>query len=81
MKTAESITKIVHTLSNAGQIPFDQTTDLFSVGILDSLGMVEFIGLLEETFKISFSNEDLIPQNFWSIEATTKLVDKYLGAK
>ena len=52
--------------------------DLFGTGILDSFGMIEYIGALEKTFDIKMSNEDLIPQSLWSIEATVETIKKYM---
>lgn len=73
----DTITEMVKNLSSAQNISFSSDTDLFSVGILDSLGMVEFIQSLEEGFKIQFKNEDLIPQHFWSVDAASATVAKY----
>lgn len=53
-------------------------TDLFSAGILDSFGMVEYIVALEKEFGIKLSNDDLIPQNLWSMSATKETIKKYL---
>jgi D-alanine--poly(phosphoribitol) ligase subunit 2 len=48
--------------------------DLFALGILDSFGMLSFIVKLEEKFALSIANQDLIPQNFWSVEATAETI-------
>ena len=52
-------------------------TLFFENGIIDSTGILEIIGFLEETFKIKIEDEELIPENFSSLEA----IDKYLILK
>ena len=54
-------------------------TDLFDAGILDSFGMISFLVELESEFSISIANEDLIPQNLWNIEATSRTIGRYVG--
>ena len=53
--------------------------DLFQTGILDSFGVINFISALEQEFKVSIPDEDLIPQNLWSITATANTVQKHMG--
>ena len=52
--------------------------DLFQTGVLDSMATLDYIGQLEDDFGISIPNEELIPQNLWSIEATVGLVSRHL---
>jgi len=54
--------------------------DLFENGVLDSFRMLEYISELERVFGIMIANEDLIPQNLWSIEATVALIERCLKA-
>ena len=44
----------------------DQTSFLES-GIIDSTGMLELVFFLEETFGVSVSDEELVPENLDSI--------------
>ena len=41
---------------------------LMESGILDSLGVVELVTYLEQQFKIVVSDEDLVPENFQTIQ-------------
>lgn len=54
--------------------PIGPGDDLFAIGVLDSFGMLSFIMKLEEKFALSIANEELIPQNFWSVEATAETI-------
>ncbi len=43
-------------------------TDFFEKGIIDSTGVIELVSYMEETFKISINDEELIPENLSSLK-------------
>jgi acyl carrier protein len=49
--------------------------DPLATGLLDSLSIEQLIAFVEDTFDIMFEDEELIAENFGSIEAVTRLVD------
>jgi len=49
---------------------------LLDEGIIDSLGVLDLVNFIEGEFKISISDEDLIPENFQSIECIAFFIDK-----
>lgn len=57
----------------------DADENLLESGILDSLGIMKLLEYLERTFFIRVSEEDLLPENFESINAITFLLHKYQG--
>jgi acyl carrier protein len=42
--------------------------ELLESGIVDSLGILDVVAMLESDFNILISDEDLVPENFRSIE-------------
>jgi len=70
--------KIIKEIKPSKDMEIKMDTDLFETGILDSFGMIEYLSAVEKEFNIKISNEDLIPQNLWSIEASIQTVRKYL---
>ena len=76
--TAETIREYIH-----AQFPhakYQLRTDhdaLLDTGVVDSLGILEIVDFLAETFRIEVSDEDLNPENFGSI---TKLA-AFVGGK
>ncbi|HWP46988.1 MAG TPA: acyl carrier protein [Candidatus Limnocylindrales bacterium] len=55
-----------------------QSTDSFiDQGIFDSLSLLDFVVFIEKLCKIKIPGEDIMPENFGSLEA----VMKYLGEK
>lgn len=51
--------------------------DLLSAGILDSLAILQLVAFIEENFKIKVPDEDVVFENFQSIAA----LDEYLAGK
>ena len=45
----------------------DPDVSLLEAGVIDSTGVLELIGFLEDTFGLSIPDEDLVPANFDSI--------------
>lgn len=55
-------------------------TMLFKEGILDSMAFVLLIDFLEEKFNIKVKDNDLIEENFESIDAISKFIEKKKAA-
>ena len=51
-----------------------QDLSLLDSGIVDSLGVLDLVGFIEEQFGIEAQDEDLVPENFDSIAALTRFV-------
>ena len=47
-------------------------------GILDSLTIVGIISALSMEFGVELPYEDIIPENFNSVDAMAELIEKYL---
>lgn len=46
----------------------EASDDLLGGGILDSLGMMKLITFIEETFNIEVAPEDMVIENFMTVE-------------
>jgi acyl carrier protein len=55
----------------------DGNTSLLGSGIIDSTGILELIGFLETTYGLKFKDNELIGENFDSIDKITA----FLGTK
>ncbi len=60
---------------------FDENTDLFEKGILDSTGIIELVGFIEKTFSITIDDEELIIDNFSSLSRITSYLQMKLTFK
>ena len=48
---------------------------LLENGIVDSLGVLDLVSFMEQTFAITVSDEELLPENFRTIEQLTRFVE------
>jgi acyl carrier protein len=51
--------------------------DLLGAGILDSLGILQLVGFIDQTFKIQVPDEDVVYDNFQSINALVSYLQKF----
>lgn len=58
-------------------VDFENETELITGGILESFDIVALVGELNDAFDIQLRVEDLIPDNFNSVEGMVKLVTKH----
>jgi acyl carrier protein len=58
-------------------IQLNEDTLLLEEKILDSLGMLELISFVEETFSIEIPDEDIIPDHFGTIEKLARYVESH----
>ena len=71
--TAEVEQFIVSELSQGrGISSVDANDNLLAKGIIDSHGVMELVGFLEQRYGISVGDEDLTPENF---ESVTRIQD------
>ena len=52
----------------------ESNEDLFDKEILDSLQMVNMVSLIEEKFEIKIDVEDLIPENFSTVNGIVNYI-------
>lgn len=51
--------------------------DLLSAGILDSLGILQLVGYIDQTFGIQVPDEDVVYDNFKSIGSLVSYLQKF----
>jgi acyl carrier protein len=75
MTTQEKIfTFITTSLNPNGQLEFDPSVNLLDSGTIDSLAMIDLVVYLEDTFGISVATDDLIPENFSTLDSIAAYV-------
>jgi len=57
-----------------GRFSLEDNDNLIERGVIDSLGIMKLLAYLEGTFSISISDEELIPDNFETIDAISAFV-------
>lgn len=61
--------------NSSGTLDPDQ--DLLSTGVLDSLAILQLVAFIEEQFGIQVPDEDVVYDNFQSINALTSYLEQY----
>lgn len=73
----QQIKRIV--IDTCPQVDFENETALIDNGILDSLQIMQLIMTFCEEFDIEIDGDDIIPENFNSLDAICDLVTGKLG--
>ena len=68
--------KIISDISKQSCGELNPNDDLFAICVLDSFGVVEFVVALEKRFNCTIPQEELIPQNLWSVHAVSETLTK-----
>lgn len=78
MKDKETIRQFVKNELMRGKKVSDLelTDNLIETGVIDSLGIQILISFLEKNFSISIADEDLIPDNFETVDAIWAFVTR-----
>ena len=58
------------------EVDFETTEDLIDDGILDSLDLVTLITEINDRLDVSIPPEEIIPENFNSVEALFELIQR-----
>lgn len=53
---------------------FKEDVDFIETGMLDSFDVITLVTEIEEEFEIQIDGEEIIPENFCSIESIKKLI-------
>ncbi len=73
----EELLKILNELRP--EIEFEKETALIDGGVLDSFDIVALVGDLNDAFDININIEDLLPENFNTVDAMLELITKLQG--
>ena len=59
-------------------IDFEESDELVDDGILDSLTVVGVISAISDEFNVEIPYEEIIPENFNSVDAMAEVFEKYM---
>jgi acyl carrier protein len=57
-------------------VGFSDNDNLLTKGVIDSLRMLDLISFLDEKYRLKIDEDDLMPENFESINAITRFVEE-----
>jgi acyl carrier protein len=58
------------------KIEFSDDDSLQETGIIDSTGVLELIAFLEETYRVSIADDEILPENLDSINRLVRFLEK-----
>ena len=53
---------------------------LLEAGILDSVGVLQVVGFIEQQYGIAVTDDEMMPENFETLAAIAAFVERRLGA-
>lgn len=56
-------------------VGFSDNDNLLTKGVIDSLRMLDMMSFLETQFRLKVDEDDLMPENFESVDAITRFVE------
>jgi acyl carrier protein len=59
---------------SADGVALDREDSLIEVGVIDSTGVLELIGFIEERYELTIADEEVLPENLDSIASITRFV-------
>ncbi len=68
-------------LLGKGQSDLKDGVSFLDSGIVDSTGVLEIVGFLQDTWEINVPDEELLPENLDSVDNLTAYVLKKLAAR
>jgi acyl carrier protein len=83
MKTFEMLEKYILTevAVDRDKKSLEPDEDLLGSGIIDSMAVMKLVLLLEETFDIEVEDEDIVPENFQTLNSLVEYVEQKMGNK
>lgn len=75
----ERVIAVVATIAKCDPARLAADTRIFDKGLVDSFGAIELIALLEQTFGLQLSNQDLTQQHFSTPASLAALVAAKTG--
>ena len=72
---------IIEQFPSARRLKLTDTDALLESGIIDSLGVLDLVSFMEAAFAISVSDEELLPENFQTVERLAAFVESKHNVK
>ena len=63
-------------LNGSKEVTVSPEADLLSSGLVDSIGMMQLIGFIENEFDVKVPPEDMIIENFLTIDAISSYIER-----
>jgi acyl carrier protein len=75
IETKSKIKDYILTATLADTKTINDDTLIFETGMLDSMGLLFLIEFLKEEFNVEVTDEELLPENFESVNSIIKFIE------
>lgn len=75
MSVINKMEQFILELGSVDKDAIDPEEDLLEQGLIDSLGIVQIIAFVEDSFGVSLGPNDVVPENFSTLNALAGLVE------
>lgn len=72
---------IVENLLLGADAELSESPSLIEAGVLDSTGAMELVGFLEQTFMVSVTDSEIVPENLDSLDGIASFVVRKIDAR
>jgi len=79
MSAIESVRTFIQAeIAPSRNVELTNSTSLIESGIIDSLGVMKMIAFVEQKYSVTLNSDDLVPENFETLDAITALLNRYI---
>jgi len=79
MEVRSAVRNFLKTAAPKG-VNFSDADNLLTKGVIDSLRMLDMISFLEDQYRLKVDEDELMPDNFESVDAITRFVEHRVKA-
>lgn len=78
MDIKNKVRNLISNIIEDESVKLKDDTELLQSEVLDSLGIAQLVAGIETEFNIELDGDDILPENFESINSITNLILKYI---
>lgn len=72
---------IINEITMGAQTKIEPNQSLLSSGILDSLALLRLIGFIEEQFGVTVEDDEVVPDNFETVNNLSTFLNRKMSSK
>jgi acyl carrier protein len=70
---------LMEMIMDQGRSSIEPDEDLLTQGLIDSMGILQLVSFMEKKFNIKVPDEDIVPDNFRTLDSLTEYVTKRMS--
>jgi acyl carrier protein len=70
---------LMEMIMDQGRSSIEPDEDLLTQGLIDSMGILQLVSFMEKKFNIKVPDEDIVPDNFRTLDSLTEYVTRRMS--